>query len=250
MTCQSSAMPKKPKRTEPRHRSILAPQIQVRVAQIKAKEQRDKAKILAMKDISPFASSYLRKIEAREEVEPLESLGLTGQSSAMPKRKPVAELNRLVARLAAAPDRASGDALRQQILDGFYGRRWPRKEQRQYLKSLKEAEGGAYTSAEYEQLADITRQALKRRRDSFTVVYWTDAKGYCWYPKWQFDGNNQVLPEVRAILELLHTHDTWHALTTFLVPAVGDIGQSPLDLIRAGRGAEAIAFVRNVANER
>lgn len=39
----------------------------------------------------------------------------------MPKRKPVAELNRLVARLAAAPDRASGDAIRKQILDGFYG---------------------------------------------------------------------------------------------------------------------------------
>jgi hypothetical protein len=58
------------------HRSMLAPQIHARVAQIKAKEQRDKAEILAMKDISPFASSYLRKIEAREEVSLLESLGL------------------------------------------------------------------------------------------------------------------------------------------------------------------------------
>jgi hypothetical protein len=34
---------------------------------------------------------------------------------------PVAELNPLVARLAAAPNRASGDALRKQILEGFYG---------------------------------------------------------------------------------------------------------------------------------
>ncbi len=79
-------MPKKPKRTEPRHRSILAPQIQAQVAQIKAKEQRDKAEILVMKNISPFASSYLRKIEAREEVELLESLGLTGHAET-PKRK-------------------------------------------------------------------------------------------------------------------------------------------------------------------
>ena len=37
------------------------------------------------------------------------------------ERLPVAELNQLVARLAAAPDQASGDALRQQILEGFYG---------------------------------------------------------------------------------------------------------------------------------
>jgi hypothetical protein len=36
-------------------------------------------------------------------------------------RLPVAELNTLVARLAAAPSRASGDAIRQQIIDGFYG---------------------------------------------------------------------------------------------------------------------------------
>ena len=38
------------------------------------------------------------------------------------RERPVAELNPLVARLAAAPTRASGDALRQQILEGFYGR--------------------------------------------------------------------------------------------------------------------------------
>lgn len=99
-----------------------------------------------------------------------QSSAMTGQSSFMPKRKPGAELNRLVAHLAAASDRDCGGALRQQILDGFCGRRQPRKEQRQYLKSLKEAEGGAYTSAEYERLTDITRQALKRRRDSFAVV--------------------------------------------------------------------------------
>lgn len=38
------------------------------------------------------------------------------------RQRPVAELNRLVARLAAAPNQASGDALRHQILEGFYGR--------------------------------------------------------------------------------------------------------------------------------
>jgi hypothetical protein len=38
------------------------------------------------------------------------------------RQRPVAELNHLVARLAAAPSRAKGDALRQQIVEGFYGR--------------------------------------------------------------------------------------------------------------------------------
>ncbi len=37
------------------------------------------------------------------------------------RQRPVAELNPLVARLAAAPNKASGDALRRQILEGFYG---------------------------------------------------------------------------------------------------------------------------------
>jgi hypothetical protein len=72
--------------TEPRHRSILAPQIHAQVAQIKAKEQRDKAEILAMKVISPFASSYLRKIEAREEVELLASLGLKADETVVRSR--------------------------------------------------------------------------------------------------------------------------------------------------------------------
>lgn len=120
----------------------------------------------------------------------------------------------------------------------------------QYITSLKQAEGGAYRSTEYEELADISRQALKQRRDSFSIVYWIDAKGHCWYPKWQFDGNNQVLPEIRQILQLLHTHDTLHVLSTFLVPAVGDAGESPLHLIRKGCGAVAVEFVGTSVNER
>ena len=123
-------------------------------------------------------------------------------------------------------------------------------QQVEYVKSLKEAEGGAWSSAEYEKIAEISRQALKQRRDNFSIVYWTDAKGHCWYPKWQFDMNNQVIPEVRQILELLSTHDTYHVLTTFLVPAIGNSGESPLHLIQAGRGADAVEFVRESINER
>lgn len=47
---------------------------------------------------------------------------------ALRKPMPVADLNRLVARLATAPNRASGDAIRQQILQGFYGRPLARRD--------------------------------------------------------------------------------------------------------------------------
>jgi hypothetical protein len=49
-------------------------------------------------------------------------------SPALRKPMPVADLNRLVARLATAPNRASGDAIRQQILQGFYGRPLARRD--------------------------------------------------------------------------------------------------------------------------
>jgi hypothetical protein len=86
-----------------------------------------------------------------------------------PKQRPIADLNKLVARLAAAPDRASGDALRKQILEGFYGRCWPTakvvpKEQRQDLKSLKEAEGGAMTEIPDESaIEEVAFQRVRAR---------------------------------------------------------------------------------------
>jgi len=150
-------------------------------------------------------------------------------------------------RSRSLPER--GDKLRQTKIRARRALEGSSEDQIQYVKALKEAEGGAWSSAEYEKIAEISRQALKQRRDNFSIVYWTDAKGHCWYPKWQFDRNSQVLPEVRESLELLRTHDTYQVLTTFLVPAVGDGGESPLHLIQSGHGAEAVEFVRALVNE-
>jgi hypothetical protein len=119
----------------------------------------------------------------------------------------------------------------------------------EYVRSLKEAEGGAWSSQEFSERADITRQALQERREAFSMVYWTDAKGHCHYPKWQFDSNLQVHPHVREILGILHTHDTLRVLTTFLVPSIGEPGVSPLQLIQAGKGPKAVSQVRAIANE-
>jgi hypothetical protein len=120
----------------------------------------------------------------------------------------------------------------------------------EYVQSLKEAEGGALSTDEFVERAKISRQALQDRRATFAIVYWTDAKGQCHYPKWQFDSDMQVLPHVRMILALLHTHDTLRVLTTFLVPSIGEPGTSALKLIHAGRGEEAVAAVRSREDER
>ena len=119
----------------------------------------------------------------------------------------------------------------------------------EYVQGLKAAEGGAWSSAELEEKASISRQALKERRDSFGIVYWTDAKGHSFYPKWQFDANLRVLPEVREILRLMRTTDTTHVLNQFLAPSIGDAGESVLGLIKSGRGAEAVAWVHARMNE-
>jgi hypothetical protein len=94
------------------------------------------------------------------------------------------------------------------------------------------------------EIAHISRQALHERRANFTIAYWTDAKGHCHYPKWQFDPDRRVLPHVQTILGLLHTHDTLRVLTTFLVPSIGEPGASVLSMIQDGRGDEAVAAVR------
>ena len=122
-------------------------------------------------------------------------------------------------------------------------------EQIAYVQSLKDAEGGAWTSAEFEQITGLSREALRQRRNVFTIVYWTDVRGHCSYPKWQFDANMQVIKEVREILGLLKTHDTMHVLRTFLVPSIGDAGESVLQLIRSGRGSLAVEHVHTIVNE-
>lgn len=119
----------------------------------------------------------------------------------------------------------------------------------EYVRSLKDAEGGAWSTAEFVDHAGISRQALQERRDSFAIVYWTDAKGHCHYPKWQFDSNLQVRREVREILTLLSTHDTLKVLTTFLVPSIGEPGVSAQHLIQSGKGEEAVEHVRAITNE-
>jgi hypothetical protein len=107
---------------------------------------------------------------------------------------------------------------------------------------LKTAEGGAWTTPEMIQRG-IPPVELARRRRRFELVYWRDRFGGYHYPKWQFDRAMNVRAEVTEILAIFRTHDTMRVITWFVRP-VAPGSQSLLDLIRAGRGARAVALVR------
>lgn len=119
-----------------------------------------------------------------------------------------------------------------------------------WVQRLKAAKGGAYSSAELERHLNVTRQALADRRSSFSIVYWTDPHGRCWYPKWQFDHELKVLPAVKEVLKALRSEDTVKVLATFLVPASGLGDRSVLDLILSGQTDEALSHVHSLGGRR
>lgn len=94
------------------------------------------------------------------------------------------------------------------------------------------------------QLGGVPASELRRRRERFTLVYWVDRRGRSHYPRWQFTADMKVHPDVKRILRTLRTHDTALVLNRFLVPFIGDPPRTALDLIKKGRGAEAMAYVR------
>lgn len=130
--------------TEPKHRRTLAPQIQAMVQRIKEEDDREWDRIMAIpeKQRDVLEAHKLNGIKARRELALLEALleqaahehESPDDTSAMVRASaskmaamldteelPVDKLNELVVRLAAASDKASGDAIRKQIIAGFYG---------------------------------------------------------------------------------------------------------------------------------
>lgn len=118
-----------------------------------------------------------------------------------------------------------------------------------YVRELKAAGGGAYSTLELAEKTGLTRQGLAVRRGKFQIVYWTDPKGHCFYPKWQFDTEMKILPGVQQVLGLLKSHDTLHVLMKFLVPSTPQ-GKSVRDLIAQGESERAVSFVENSLVER
>lgn len=122
-------------------------------------------------------------------------------------------------------------------------------QQGEYVRELKASSGGAYSTAELVEMTGLTRQGLAVRRDKFQIVYWTDPKGHCFYPKWQFDAEMKILPGVQQVLGLLKSHDTLHVLMKFLVPSSPQ-GKSIQGLIAHGESEKALSLIENSLKER
>jgi len=116
---------------------------------------------------------------------------------------------------------------------------------REFIRALKEAEGGAYSGAELGEHLQTSRQSLGGRRGAHTIIYWTDTRGQAFYPKWQFDEEFKVVSGIGTIVKLLNTDDTLHVLATFLVPAAALNDQTVLQLIRENRIEQAIQHVES-----
>lgn len=96
-------------------------------------------------------------------------------------------------------------------------------------EQLLEAAGGAVSSAEFANLAGITRQAVdKRRRAGQVIALDLGKRGYV-YPRCQagIAGLSRVLPE-------LGEFDAWTQLAYLLSPNVWLDGETPLVLLERG----------------
>jgi hypothetical protein len=116
---------------------------------------------------------------------------------------------------------------------------------REFIRALKEPEGGAYSGRKLGEHLQASRQSLAERRGAHAIVYWTDIRGQAFYPKWQFDEEFKVIPGIGTIVKLLNSDDTLHVLATFLVPATALNDQPVLQLIRENRTEQAIQHVES-----
>jgi len=115
---------------------------------------------------------------------------------------------------------------------------------RQAVEAMKKAEGGAWTGAELQKCFALSSAALHKRRTTYGVVYWKDAKNRFFYPKWQFNEAGALLPGVQKVLQIFHSSDEWRVMRYFLGKRtqLGDL--TPLSLLRAGEVERVVAHAK------
>ena len=93
------------------------------------------------------------------------------------------------------------------------------------------------------------RVSLAAARKNFSILAWQDRFGGWHYPTWQFDAKFSVRPDVVEILRLFRSRDSLYVISNVVFPL--DSKYSLLDLIRSGKGGEAVTRVRaKLAEER
>jgi hypothetical protein len=120
---------------------------------------------------------------------------------------------------------------------------------REAVRQLQTMEGGAWRTSELHSLFSISSAVLHRRRTEFRIIFWRDAKGDFFYPKWQFTPTGAVLMGIEEILQIFRSTDEWGVVSYFLSPRKSLRNKRPLDLLREGRAAEAIEKARLHAEE-
>ncbi len=80
-------------------------------------------------------------------------------------------------------------------------------------------------------------------------MYWRNAKGAFFYPRWQFTATGALLPGIQDLLQLFASRDEWRIMRYFLSPRVQLGNQRPLDLIRSGETDRLLEHARVHAEE-
>lgn len=119
--------------------------------------------------------------------------------------------------------------------------------EREVLAWLKTARGGAFDTPALCAAMRCTPEDLRRRRESFELVWWVDDSGRCHYPRWQFGHDGRVNQSIVSVLRILRPSDPMDAVYHLLCPQSALDERSLLDLIEAGDAENAIRRAREMA---
>jgi hypothetical protein len=125
----------------------------------------------------------------------------------------------------------------------------PRSAGERIVAEMQVAEGGAWSDPEYRQKFDLSPPVLCRRRKEHRIVFWRNAKGDYFYPRWQFTETGALLPGIQEVLQTFRSQDEWRVMRYFLGARKQLNDRRPLDLLRAGEIDRAIAHARDHAAE-
>ncbi|MSU60243.1 MAG: hypothetical protein EXS35_19080 [Pedosphaera sp.] len=108
------------------------------------------------------------------------------------------------------------------------------------------AKGGAWHEPELIRRR-YTSDSLAKARRTFGILAWRDRFGGWHYPKWQFDEDGKVLPQVVEILRLFRSSDVLYVMSQFLFAVAPD--KALIELIGSGRGDKAVTIATKRVRE-
>lgn len=114
-------------------------------------------------------------------------------------------------------------------------------------RRLEEAEGGSLATQEVAANLGITRQAVDARRQKGHLVAWRTNDKKWRFPVWQFGSDGLPLKGMTECIAAIELDNEWSAMIFFLSAAESLEELRPLDLLRAGRTNEALAYADRYA---